>query len=106
MFGLNVGKKIVTYVTRALKKRCCKCVTQQLTEFFVNKNQNWLTDFFEFHYMLFVGCTGAIRNTMEEILLKDYNFHSDFIVGMESILSLIFMLFVGIMFIYNCTCIS
>ena len=45
------------------------------------------------------GFAGAVRNTIEEILLKDYNFHSDFIVGMESILSLMFIILVGIMFI-------
>ncbi len=35
--------------------------------------------------MVFVAMTGAIRNTLEEILLKEFNFHSDFIVGVESI---------------------
>ena len=45
--------------------------------------------------MMFVGICGAIRNTFEEILLKDLKFNAFFIVGIESIVSLFLALVMG-----------
>ena len=46
--------------------------------------------------MVFVGFAGAVRNTMEEILLKKYEFNSNFVVGMESLTSLFSVLILSI----------
>lgn len=46
--------------------------------------------------MVFVGLSGAIRNTIEEILLKQYEFNSNFVVGMESSISLISVLILSV----------
>lgn len=50
-----------------------------------------------------VGFLGAIRNTMEEILLQedDSEMESDFLVGMESIISLFFMVILAIVLLFT-----
>lgn len=61
-----------------------------------NKENNDLNTMIGLIIMLVVGITGAIRNTIEEILLKEYDLHSHFIVGLESILALIFLFLIVI----------
>eukprot|EP01084_Bolivina_argentea_P313806 543482_1 len=52
--------------------------------------------------MLAVGFAGAVRNDLEELLLKNDNLDSDFVVGMESIISLLATLIIGvILFIWD-----
>mmetsp|Transcript_26118 Transcript_26118/g.42679 ORF Transcript_26118/g.42679 Transcript_26118/m.42679 type:complete len:434 (+) Transcript_26118:41-1342(+) len=51
--------------------------------------------------MFFVGLTGAIRNSIEEFLLKKDGFHPDFILGLEGIISFTTMLLVGVIFLFS-----
>lgn len=51
--------------------------------------------------MFFVGLFGAIRNSIEEFLLKKENFHPDFILGLEGIISFIIMLIIGVIFLFT-----
>ena len=46
--------------------------------------------------MLFVGLLGAVRNDFEEMLLKNDDLAPDFVVGMESVISLTFTAFIGV----------
>eukprot|EP01084_Bolivina_argentea_P052900 97120_1 len=50
-----------------------------------------------------VGFLGAIRNTFEEILLQndESRMESDFLVGMESIISLFFMVIFGVILLFT-----
>ncbi len=59
--------------------------------------------FFVTILILYITFKGAIRNTMEEILLQqdDSKMESDFLVGMESIISLLFMLLLGIVLMFT-----
>ncbi len=51
--------------------------------------------------LISVGFFGAIRNTMEEILLQKDSFHSDFMVGMESIISLSVTTILGVYLLFS-----
>eukprot|EP01084_Bolivina_argentea_P052892 97111_1 len=47
--------------------------------------------------MISVGFAGAIRNDIEELLLKNDNLDSNFLVGLESAISLTFTTFIGVL---------
>eukprot|EP00484_Ammonia_sp_Unknown_P017388 CAMPEP_0197036210 /NCGR_PEP_ID=MMETSP1384-20130603/13790_1 /TAXON_ID=29189 /ORGANISM="Ammonia sp." /LENGTH=434 /DNA_ID=CAMNT_0042466369 /DNA_START=1002 /DNA_END=2306 /DNA_ORIENTATION=- len=46
--------------------------------------------------MVSVGFAGAVRNDVEEMMLKKHDLDSDFVVGMESLISLFFTAIMGI----------
>lgn len=49
-----------------------------------------------FALMTAVAILGAIRNTMEEVLVKDEDYDSNFVVGVESIMSAAFTAAIGV----------
>eukprot|EP01084_Bolivina_argentea_P013902 26032_1 len=51
--------------------------------------------------MFFVGLFGAIRNSIEEFLLKKEGFHPDFILGLEGTISFTTMLIIGVIFLFS-----
>eukprot|EP01084_Bolivina_argentea_P176230 305007_1 len=51
--------------------------------------------------MFFVGLFGAIRNSIEEFLLKKQGFHPDFILGFEGMISFTVMVIIGFISLFS-----
>eukprot|EP01084_Bolivina_argentea_P187078 322317_1 len=59
------------------------------------------TTYYGLVLMFFVGLFGAIRNSIEEFLLKKEGFHPDFILGFEGCISFTVMIVIGIIFFFS-----